>query len=133
MAIEDILGLPSQALGWAESAAAASVVDVATFGGGFTDTKWLLMLASGRRLVLRWSDPGRWGGIGREHVRREALACQLLTGSALPVPQLVASDLGGGIAGGPAILMTWRPGRPRLDPLEPQAVVVLARSAVAVY
>lgn len=50
---------------------------------------------------MRWSDPQKWGDIGREHVRREALACRLLDGSGLPVPHLVACDIDGADAGGP--------------------------------
>ncbi len=33
-------------------------------GGGITDTKWLLHLAQGDPLVIRWSDPQVWGEMG---------------------------------------------------------------------
>jgi aminoglycoside phosphotransferase (APT) family kinase protein len=110
-----------------------TVVQMTAIGGGITNTKWLLRLADGDPLVLRWSDPGVWGSIGREHVRREAYACRRLAGSALPVPRLIASDLDGTDAGGPANLMTWRPGRKRLDRLQPAAIAALAQLAVAVH
>jgi aminoglycoside phosphotransferase (APT) family kinase protein len=125
--------LPEGVRTWAEAFAPQAVVDVMAIGGGITNTKWQLRLADGDSLVLRWSDPALWGGIGREHVRREAIACRLLAGSALPVPRLVASDLDGSTAGGPANLMTWRPGRVRLDRLEPSAITALAQLAVAVH
>ncbi len=102
-------------------------------GGGITNTKWVLVLASGERLVMRWADPARWGLLGREHVRREILACQVLVESGLPVPVLIASDLEGSSAGGPANLLTWRPGYSRLDPLSPSAVEALAHAAVAIH
>jgi aminoglycoside phosphotransferase (APT) family kinase protein len=102
-------------------------------GGGITDTKWVLHPAEGDPLVIRWSDPLVWGTTGREHVRREALGCRLLAGSALPAPQLVASDLDGTTAGGPANLLTWRPGRVRLDRLGPAAITAWAQLAVAVH
>src|SRR4051794_15153296 len=99
---------------WVEALVERAVVEVTAVGGGFTESTWVLRLGDGRRLVVRWSDPQVWGAVGREHVRREALACRLLAGSALPVPRLVANDLGGATAGGPANLLTWRPGRGRL-------------------
>ncbi len=126
-------GLSDRALIWAESVTAQAVVDVAPIGGGITKTKWLLQLAQGGPLVLRWADPAVWGAIGRAHVQREALACQLLAESALPVPELVASDPEGATAGGPANLLTWCPGRTRLDRLGPDAVASLAEVAVAVH
>jgi aminoglycoside phosphotransferase (APT) family kinase protein len=125
--------LPDGVRTWAEGLAPQAVVDVSAIGGGITNTKWLLRLAYGDPLVLRWSDPLVWRAIGREHVRREALACRLLDGSGLPVPRLVASDLDGTTAGGPANLMTWRPGRVRLDRLQPVAITRLAQLAVAVH
>jgi aminoglycoside phosphotransferase (APT) family kinase protein len=108
-------------------------VEVAAVGGGITDTKWLLRLAAGGPLVIRWADPQVWGATGREHVRREALACRLLAGSTLPVPRLVADDVDGAAAGGPATLLTWRPGRVRLDGLGPVAMTALARLAAMVH
>jgi aminoglycoside phosphotransferase (APT) family kinase protein len=125
--------LPDRARTWAEALAPRAVVDVTAIGGGITDTKWVLHLAEGDPLVIRWSDPQVWGKTGREHVLREALACRLLTGAALPVPQLIASDLDGATAGGPANLMTWRPGRVRLGRLELTAITAWARLAVAVH
>ena len=126
--------LPDRAQAWAAAHAPHSIVEVTAIGGGITNIKWVLYLAMGDDpLVIRWADPLVWGAVGREHVRREALACRLLAGSALPVPQLVASDLDGAAAGGPANLMTWRPGRVRLQGLGSAAVRALARLAVAVH
>jgi aminoglycoside phosphotransferase (APT) family kinase protein len=98
-----------------------------------TNTKWVVHLVEGGPLVIRWSDPHVWGETGREHVRREALACRLLAGSGLPVPELVGNDVDGSSAGGPANLMTWRPGQVRLDRLGPGAITDWARLAVAVH
>lgn len=82
---------------------------------------------------MRWADAAVWGAVGREHVRRESLACRLLADSTLPVPQLLGSDLDGVSAGAPSNLMTWCPGRSRLDRLGLDAVSALARLAVAVH
>lgn len=125
--------LPHRASTWAEALAPHAVVDITAIGGGMTDTKWVVHLVEGAPLVIRWSDPQVWGETGREHVRREALACRLLAGSGLPVPELLGSDLDGSIAGGPANLMTWRPGGVRLDRLGPAAIKDWARLAVAVH
>lgn len=43
----------------------------------------------------------------------------------MPAPRLVASDLNGAAAGGPASLLTWRPGRVRHDRLGPAAITAL--------
>ena len=109
------------------------VVEVASMGGGITNTKWLVRLADGDSLVLRWSDPAVWGGTGREHVRREALAvccspAQIFRYRGSSPPTLTERT--------PAArpnLMTWRPGRVRLDPLSPAAITALAQLAVAVH
>ncbi|HEX5334835.1 MAG TPA: phosphotransferase, partial [Propionicimonas sp.] len=85
------------------------------------------------RLVVRWCDPREWGETGREHVRRETLACGLLAGSGLPVPRLIAADPDGCLAGGPANLVTWLPGVTRLDPLSAAAIDALAALAVSVH
>jgi aminoglycoside phosphotransferase (APT) family kinase protein len=116
-----------------EVLAPQEIVDLLAIGGGITNTKWVVRLADGDPLVIRWADPQVWGAVGREHVRREALALRLLADSALPVPRLVGSDLDGAIAGGPANLMTWRPGRVRLDRLGPAAITAWAELAVAVH
>ena len=118
---------------WAKTVAPHAVVDVAPIGGGITNTKWLVKLAQGDPLVMRWANPAVWGAVGREHVKRESLACRLLGDSALPVPELIASDLDGALAGGPASLMTWRPGHSRLDRLGSDAISAVARLAVAVH
>ena len=125
--------LPEQARRWAAARAPHPVVRVAAVGGGITGTKWVLHLAEGDPLVLRWSDPQVWAATGREHVRREALACRLLEGSAIPAPQLLGTDADGETAGGPANLLTWRPGRVRLDRLGPAAITAWARLAVTVH
>jgi aminoglycoside phosphotransferase (APT) family kinase protein len=133
MGVSGVAGLPDTVLDWAIWAAPGEIVDVRPIGGGITNTKWVLQLSDGERLVLRWADPARWGSIGHEHARREALACQLLVDSDVLVPAVVASDLDGTAAGGPAILLTWRKGQSRLDPLSPAAVDALARAAVAIH
>ncbi|HEY3339223.1 MAG TPA: aminoglycoside phosphotransferase family protein [Propionicimonas sp.] len=125
--------LPERALAWAQQNLAQQIVEVGPIGGGLTRTKWLLRLADGARVVVRWCDPTDWGDTGREHVRRETLACQLLAGSGLPVPRLIAADLDATLTGGPANLVTWLPGAVRLDRLRPAAVGGLAGLALAVH
>jgi aminoglycoside phosphotransferase (APT) family kinase protein len=125
--------LPERARAWAAQLAPLPIVGVEAIGGGITDTKWVLHLAEGGPLVIRWSDPRVWGALGREHVRREALACRLLARSGLPVPHLLGSDPDGAAAGGPANVMTWRPGHVRLDRLTPAAIGTWAGLAVAVH
>ena len=119
---------------WVERYAPSRVVDLAPItGGGITNTKWIVRLADGDRLVLRWADPETWGDVGREHVRREALACRVLAGSGLPMPRLLGLDPDGSATGGPAELLSWLPGRTRYDPLGPAAIEALAAVAVTVH
>lgn len=61
------------------------------------------------------------------------LACSELQRSALAVPAVVAADTEGVRSAGPAALLTWRPGRSRLDPLDDAAIDAVARTAVAVH
>ena len=125
--------LPDRPRAWAAAHAPHPVVDATAVGGGITGTKWLLRLAEGDPLVIRWADPLVWGVVGREHVVREALACRLLAESGLPVPRLIASEPDGATAGGPANLLTWRPGRVRHERLGPEAIRAVARLAVTVH
>jgi hypothetical protein len=125
--------LPGRARAWVEGHAPSAVVEATAVGGGMTGTKWVLRLAEGEPLVVRWSDPRVWGATGREHVRREAAALRLLTESPLPVARLIATDPDGDQAGGPANVMTWLPGRVRLDRLSPAAITAWAASAVSVH
>ena len=125
--------LPERAFAWAQGHLSQPIVETGPIGGGITRTKWLLQLADSERLVMRWCDPADWGESGREHVRRETLAFRLLAASALPVPRLIAADLDGTLAGGPANLVTWRPGAVRLDPLGPASIEALADLAVSVH
>ena len=125
--------LPERAWAWARHNLSQPVREIGPIGGGLTRTKWLVTLADGERVVVRWCDPVDWGDTGREHVWRETLACELLAGSGLPVPRLVAADVDGTLAGGPANLVTWLPGATRLDPLSPAAIEALAALAVSVH
>ncbi len=84
-------------------------------------------------MVLRWSDPQVWGSVGREHVRREAVACRLLGDSEVPAPHLLGSDPDGAYTAGFANLLTWLPGQPRFDRLGPDAIAAWAALAVAVH
>jgi len=52
--------LPDRARTWADAHAPHAVVDVTAIGGGITSTMWLLRLAEGEPLVIRWST--RWSG-----------------------------------------------------------------------
>ena len=143
--------LPETALAWAQGHLSQRILEAGPIGGGITRTKWLLRLAeveptavaavpagtvsdgSRERVVVRWCDPEDWGETGREHVRRESLACRLLAGSALPVPRLIAADDVGVLAGGAANLVTWLPGAVRLDALGQSSVEALANLAVSVH
>jgi aminoglycoside phosphotransferase (APT) family kinase protein len=125
--------LADSARAWAQAHAPGPITEIAGVGAGITNTKWRLRLADGESLVLRWSDPEIWGATGKDHVRREAMACELLATSTVPVPRLIAIDPDGATAGGPASLMGWQPGRTRHDRLSPAAVTALAELTVAVH
>jgi aminoglycoside phosphotransferase (APT) family kinase protein len=83
--------------------------------------------------MLRHVSVERWGEIGRQHVVCEAMGCQLMDGSSLPVPRLIASDPDGSRTGDYVNITTWLPGRVRLGPLNLDAIDELAKIAVIIH
>ena len=75
-----------------------------------------LVDAGGRRhsVVLRRFLRPDWGYPGL--AEREAAALEVLAGTGVPAPELMASDPSGAHCGAPAVLMTLMPGRPELRP-----------------
>jgi aminoglycoside phosphotransferase (APT) family kinase protein len=69
-----------------------------------------------RRHVLRLVTDRAWVQREPDLAAREAATLTLLESSAVPAPRLVAVDATGSDAGAPAVLSTWLPGRPPLDP-----------------
>ncbi len=63
-----------------------------------------------RRLILRCF-PVEWQGSPREKVERERIALAALSGSRLPVPEVLWTDPSGERLGYPALLQTRLPGR----------------------
>jgi len=51
--VDRAVGLPDRARVWAESVAPSPVVEITAVRGGYTGTKWVLLLSEGERLVLR--------------------------------------------------------------------------------
>lgn len=101
--------------------------------GGRTDTICAVSFGdSPEPAALRVVPVDRWGAVGRRHVRAEALGCELLAGSGLPTPRLIASDPEG-TTGAYLSLTSWRPGRVRLHPLRPSAIDQLAAAAAVVH
>ena len=56
-----------------------------------------------------------------------------LSASQIPAPQSIALDLSGAEAGAPAHLMSWLPGRLRLDSAAEQIIEELAKLLVAIH
>jgi aminoglycoside phosphotransferase (APT) family kinase protein len=102
-------------------------------GGGLTDTISAVTFRHGDPVILRYVSIPRWGEIGRRHVISEARGCQLMAGSGLPVPRLIASDPVGDQSGDYANLTTWLPGEVRLGPLGAKAIDALAAVAVVIH
>ena len=111
----------------------ARLVDAVPVPGGITDTIWRLTVDGDHPLILRWVEPERFGEEGRQWVLKEALGCRVTANRGVPSPRLVASDPDGRGTGGWANLTTFRPGRVRLEELGPDALLALARVAVAVH
>jgi aminoglycoside phosphotransferase (APT) family kinase protein len=125
--------IPERARGWVQDQLDTEVIAIEPVTGGRTDTISAVRLAVGGPLILRYMPAEQWGRIGPQHVAAEALGCRLMAGSGLPVPELIASDALGTVAGAPANLTTWLPGSVRLDATGPSAVDELARAAAVIH
>jgi aminoglycoside phosphotransferase (APT) family kinase protein len=125
--------IPVRARSWVQEQLDTEVISIEPVIGGRTDTISSVRLAAGGPLILRYMPVQEWGRIGAQHVAAEALGCQLMAGSGLPVPELIASDPLGLRAGGSANLTSWLPGRVRLDATGPTAIDELARAAAVIH
>lgn len=121
---------PPEALAWAASAAGQGlrVISCSALAGTSFHANHVLGLVdrsgSRRELVLR-----RWAGAGWEltdaefNARREAAILELLEGSPVLAPRLVAADPDGAHCRVPALLMTFLAGRPP-DPSLPLSTLL---------
>lgn len=125
--------VPDRVRAWAQEHVDRPIRSIEPLGGGLTDTISAVCFDAGDPLILRFVPVARWGELGRRHVAGEALGTQLLVGSGLPVPELIATDSDGHRTGDYANLTTWLPGRVRLDPLGPAAIDELARVAAVIH
>ncbi|GAB2586930.1 hypothetical protein Aab01nite_50890 [Paractinoplanes abujensis] len=93
--------------------------EVRELRGGYTSTMLALTADDGERAVLRLMTKQPWRRHAPGLLTREASVQRQLHGSPVPAPRSLAVDL----TGTPAHLMSWQPGRPRLDdaPVAPAA------------
>ncbi|MBL7255617.1 phosphotransferase family protein [Paractinoplanes lichenicola] len=95
------------------------VTDVRQLHGGVTSTMPALTAGDGEQAVLRLMTKDPWRRQAPGLLTREAFVQRQLQGSPIPAPRSIAVEL----TGTPAHLMSWLPGRLRLDsaPVQPIA------------
>ncbi|MFF5081794.1 phosphotransferase family protein [Actinoplanes sp. NPDC000266] len=103
---------------WAESVWGRRVTGVRPLTGGWTSTVLRLDGDDGERAVLRLLTKDPWRRHADGLLNREAAVQKTLAGSSIPVARSLALDVTGAGAGSPAHLMSWLPGRLRLDTTE---------------
>lgn len=104
-----------RARGWVEEVTGSTVVRTRPLLGGGSSVVNDLVLADGRRLVLRRMDDVSGLDGASQRTRSEVAALGRLPTSKL-VPRLVAADPDGERTGASAVLLTRVPGRPWLPP-----------------
>lgn len=115
---------PREALEWAASAVApdARVTSVHPLAGGKSSAVHVLEIETERgvthELVLRRFVRADWLAEEPDLAVREVAALELLRGSPVPAPDLVAVDPWGKVSGAPSTLMTRLPGRIEWDPAD---------------
>src|SRR5262249_27753453 len=108
---------PRHTLQWVASAAGkhARVVRVMALAGGVSSGMHMVHVAdadgAAHRYVLRRYLRADWLAEEPDAPAREATALQILDGTAVPAPRLVAADLSALHTDAPAVLMTALPGR----------------------
>ncbi|GID80969.1 hypothetical protein Ade02nite_96100 [Paractinoplanes deccanensis] len=81
----------------------------------------------GERTVLRLMTKEPWRTYSEELLHREAATQRRLAATAIPAPRSLGADPAGDEAGAPAHLMSWLPGRLRLDSAAAEVLDGLAR------
>ena len=125
--------VPKRAQAWAQNHLDRPIASITPVTGGRTGTVYNVRFSFGDPVVLRYQSKEDWGERGRLHIAAESAAAQLLVGSPLPVPRLIASDPTGAETGGYANLTTWLPGQVRLDRLSSAAIDQLAGAAAVLH
>ncbi|WP_250036713.1 phosphotransferase family protein [Paractinoplanes maris] len=121
------------AVGWAESAWQRRIVQVRRLTGGWTSTMLGLTGEDGQRAVLRLMTRQPWRRHAAGLLAREATVHQQLDGSRIPAPSSIALDLSGDAAGAPAHLMSWLPGRLRLDSASDEVLRASAQMLATIH
>ncbi|XVV17021.1 phosphotransferase family protein [Actinoplanes sp. CA-131856] len=116
---------------WAESVWGRRVTAVHPLRGGWTSTVVRLDGDDGERAVLRLLTKDPWRRHADGLLGREASILTSLAASSIPVARSLALDVTGAGAGSPAHLMSWLPGRLRLDTTE--VLEPLARLLTAIH
>lgn len=120
-------------IGWVESAWQRRITAARRLVGGWTSTMWRLTGDDGERAVLRLMTREPWRRHAAGLLAREAATQQQLVRSSIPVPRSIAVDLRGEGAGAPAHLMSWVPGRLRLDSAAAGVLEALAQTLVDIH
>ena len=129
---------PEAALRWAAASVGAGtrIVRVRRLRNGSFHANSAVDLLDGdgrlHRLVLRrWARPGWQQSDAEFDAHREAAILDLLAGSAVPVPELVAADPDGAACNVPSLLITRLPGRPPRRPADLRSFLAQLAEALA--
>lgn len=131
---------PAEAVEWARSSVnqAARVVRVESMpDASHANHRLVIETAAGTELDLvlrRYTDAERLGEDPWYAPRDEVEALRTLEPLALPVPRLIAADVGPAVCDVPALLVTWMPGSAPEVPEDPEVFVMrLAEPLPAIH
>ncbi|MEV0729566.1 aminoglycoside phosphotransferase family protein [Polymorphospora sp. NPDC050346] len=121
------------AVRWVETVWRRRVTATRRLTGGWTSSVLRLTAADGEEAVLRLMTKEPWRRHAAGLLTREADVQARLGRSSIPVPRSLALDPSGAEAGVPAHLMSYLPGRLRLDDVSTQAIGTLADLLVTIH
>ncbi|MDQ1463812.1 MAG: hypothetical protein QOC73_753 [Actinomycetota bacterium] len=111
---------------WVCDASGAALVSSRELPGATSSSVLLLEFDDGSRRVLRLHTKDDWLAREPDIATREAIALQVLAGTAVVAPALIAVDEAGEFCGRPAVLMSMLPGHADLSDASPERLRVLA-------
>jgi aminoglycoside phosphotransferase (APT) family kinase protein len=95
---------------WLAAVLGGEVVEAVSLTGGVGSRVTRIRSSHGADAVLRRFDRQPYIRLAREFLDREVVALELLRGTGVPAPELLAVDLDGSASGEPSLLMSLLPG-----------------------
>ncbi|MDQ1495439.1 MAG: hypothetical protein QOG69_1922 [Actinomycetota bacterium] len=118
---------------WVCDASGAALVSSRVLPGATSSSVLLLEFDDGSRRVLRLHTKDDWLAREPDIATREAIALQILAGTAVVAPALIAVDEAGEFCGRPAVLMSMLPGHADLSDASPERLRILAEALAPLH